>query len=50
MKFAEIPARLNPLLHPPDPIVRFHLFSKIIKNNQLSIDTFCLGYQSRDQC
>ncbi len=22
MKFAEIPQRLNPLLHPPDPIVR----------------------------
>jgi hypothetical protein len=21
MKFAEIPQRLNPLLHPPDPIV-----------------------------
>ena len=25
MKFAEIPQRLNPLLHPPDPIVINHL-------------------------
>merc|ERR1719499_933326 len=27
MKFAEIPQRLNPLLHPPDPIVINHLIS-----------------------
>jgi SWI/SNF-related matrix-associated actin-dependent regulator of chromatin subfamily D len=25
MKFAEIPQRLNPLLHPPDPIVINHI-------------------------
>lgn len=25
MKFAEIPQRLNPLLHPPDPIVINHV-------------------------
>ncbi len=28
MKFAEIPQRLNPLLHPPDPIVRAHDYKK----------------------
>nr|CAD7401826.1 unnamed protein product [Timema cristinae] len=27
MKFAEIPQRLNPLLHPPDPIVINHIIS-----------------------
>lgn len=27
MKFAEIPQRLNPLLHPPDPIVINHVIS-----------------------
>ena len=27
MKFAEIPQRLNPLLHPPDPIVINHLIT-----------------------
>lgn len=27
MKFAEIPSRLNPLLHPPDPIVINHVIS-----------------------
>jgi SWI/SNF-related matrix-associated actin-dependent regulator of chromatin subfamily D len=27
MKFAEIPQRLNPLLHPPDPIVIIYPFS-----------------------
>ena len=27
MKFAEIPQRLNPLLHPPDPIVINHLIN-----------------------
>lgn len=27
MKFAEIPQRLSPLLHPPDPIVINHLIS-----------------------
>ncbi|XP_075237099.1 brahma-associated protein 60 isoform X2 [Lycorma delicatula] len=27
MKFAEIPTRLNPLLHPPDPIVINHIIS-----------------------
>ena len=27
MKFAEIPQRLNPLLHPPDPIVINHTIS-----------------------
>ncbi|CAH0383624.1 unnamed protein product [Bemisia tabaci] len=27
MKFAEIPQRLNPLLHPPDPIVINHMIS-----------------------
>jgi len=29
MKFAEIPQRLNPLLHPPDPIVINHLISSV---------------------
>ncbi|KAG8229923.1 hypothetical protein J437_LFUL009658 [Ladona fulva] len=28
MKFAEIPQRLNPLLHPPDPIVINHIISQ----------------------
>ena len=27
MKFAEIPQRLNPLLHPPDPIVINHVIT-----------------------
>ena len=27
MKFAEIPQRLNPLLHPPDPIVINHMIT-----------------------
>ena len=27
MKFAEIPQRLNPLLHPPDPSVINHIIS-----------------------
>lgn len=27
MKFAEIPQRINPLLHPPDPIVINHIIS-----------------------
>jgi len=29
MKFAEIPQRLNPLLHPPDPIVINHIISQV---------------------
>ena len=30
MKFAEIPQRLNPLLHPPDPIVINHLIRFVL--------------------
>ena len=30
MKFAEIPQRLNPLLHPPDPIVSTNYYSTFI--------------------
>ena len=31
MKFAEIPQRLNPLLHPPDPIVSTNYYSSSTK-------------------
>ncbi|KZS00869.1 SWI/SNF-related matrix-associated actin-dependent regulator of chromatin subfamily D member [Daphnia magna] len=34
MKFAEIPQRLNPLLHPPDPIVINHLISSVESADQ----------------
>lgn len=34
MKFAEIPQRLNPLLHPPDPIVINHFIESGAENKQ----------------
>ncbi|XP_055373991.1 brahma-associated protein of 60 kDa [Condylostylus longicornis] len=34
MKFAEIPQRLNPLLHPPDPIVINHFIESGTENNK----------------
>ncbi|KAJ8913597.1 hypothetical protein NQ315_013419 [Exocentrus adspersus] len=44
MKFAEIPQRLNPLLHPPDPIVINHVIS--VEGGAESKQTACYDIDS----
>ena len=47
MKFAEIPQRLNPLLHPPDPIVSL---AKLIFLMEFDEFFWFLGHQSPHHC
>lgn len=50
MKFAEIPQRLNPLLHPPDPIVINHVIS--VEGGTESKQTACydIDVEVRNSC
>ena len=52
MKFAEIPQRLNPLLHPPDPIVINHSISveelRLTENKKTACYDIDVEVQSSD--